>query len=247
MGAGAQAAWRGARLRTSRRAIAALTLGWCLSAMALGAPLPRQYRLDLTRPSIAKTETRLRWGCGGGSGGATEKGPVVPPPLPLRMRIISLDAAEYRPGQQVNAYLLITNVGRSPFNFPSSVDQTLIFHPGCTWAPPPGALGLHGLITLVLADQSGHEDFIASHGLYGVSSNSNSYVPLAPGDSILIKTAGKLFLQSTRLRPEGAAQLPAPPHRLTVTARLSVDDTPAFGRFSPVVSANSLRIRIVPR
>jgi hypothetical protein len=139
---------------------------------------------------------------------------------------------------------MLTNTGNEPVRIPWSVDANLVFRKDCKWLPAPGVVGLHGDITLVLEDESGQKDFIGAHGLFGVSTDPNTFRELAPGDSVLIKTGGRMNLYNITLERKKAGVSGDFPIRLTVTARFTLDDSPAFGRYRPVVSANSLRITV---
>jgi len=125
------------------------------------------------------------------------------------------------------------------------VDAGLIFSKDCKWLPGPGVVGLHGSITLVFEDESGKKDFIASHGLFGISSDPSTFRELAPGESMEIKTAGKLELYNIAMGRKSAGLSPSLPIPVTVTASFTLDDGPAFGRYRPVVSANSLRLIVL--
>jgi len=202
------------------------------------------FLLDLTEPSVQQMERERTWGCGGGSLLGTSGGVVLPPALPLGLRITSLDRNVYNIGEDVAVRLTLTNTGSVPIRIPSSVDAGLVFSKDCKWLPHPGVTGLHGIVTLVLEDGSGQKDFIAGHELFGVSSDPNTFRELAPGESMGIKTAGKMNLyniarERKKLNLSRDSAIP-----LTVTASFTMDDTPAFGGYRPVVSADALRITV---
>lgn len=224
-----------------------IALGWCLLIGRPSATLAQQFFLDLTRPIVAQTEADQSWGCGGGQSVATERGEVRPPGLPLSVRILSLSAKGYHVGDVLTSELLLTNIGTSPFRVPTTVDQGLAFDPHCKWLPKPGTTGLHGSVGLRLADSSGHFVFIGGHSLFGLSDNAATFCELAPGKSMRIKTSGKVILEYTSPIQKSLAAGKVRSVPLTVTAILTMDDTPSFGAYRPVVSANSVGVELMAR
>ena len=207
-------------------------------------PADKLLLLDLTTSEIQHVEAQFNWGCSGGSLLSTTQGIVLPPPLPLRLRIDSVTEEPYRLGQDVASQLILTNTGNESIRIPWSVDANLVFRKDCKWLPPSGVVGLHGAVTLVLEDESGHKDFIGAHGLFGIASDPATFRELAPGDSVLIKTAGRMDLYNIAIERKKAGISGDFPIRLTVTARFTLDDTPAFGRYRPAVSENKMEVSI---
>src|SRR5579872_1944908 len=119
----------------------AMTAAHCGLVGSMAVLHRHRLALDLTLPSVAQVEKGQTWGCGGGSLLSTDEGLVLPPALPLRMRILSLNAKNYRLGEELTSELLLTNVGKLPLKMPVSIDQTLVFHRDCKWLPAPGVVG----------------------------------------------------------------------------------------------------------
>lgn len=231
-------------LRRVGRIFVAVMVGWCPFALALGATGPPQLLLDLTRRSVAQTESAIRSGCGGGMSVATEKGQVPPLALPLRIRIASLNAKEYTVGEELTAHLLVRNIGSKSIRIPASVNQSLVFGPACKWQPSPGLVGLHGSIGLTIEDHSGNRGIIASHGLYAISNEPDTYRVLSPGQSIMIIIAGKVNLPNITTTPTSESHDRLNSAHLIVRATFSMDEGPVFGRYGPVVSSNHARIAV---
>jgi hypothetical protein len=147
-------------------------------------------------------------------------------------------------GEEATSELVLTNTGGGPIRIPWSVDPSLVFGKDCKWLLGPGVVGLHGSITLVLEDKSGKKDFIAGHNLFGVSCDPSTFRELAPGESMEIKTAGKVELYNIATEMRRASLPLAFPIAVTVTGSFTLDDSAAFGRYRPVASANSLRVTV---
>ena len=216
--------------------ILALVAQWAWVLASAAARGPRLV-LDLTPPSVGEAQRALTWGCTGGG-----LGPLRPPKLPLALRLTSLDRETYRLGEEAISELVLTNTGGAAVRIPWSVDASLVFSKDCRWLPRPGVVGLHGSVTLMLEDESGKRDFVAGHNLFGVSSDPSTFRELAPGETMEIKMAGKVELHNIPMGVGGAGAPACVP--VTVTANFALDDSPAFGRYSPVVSANSLRLTV---
>lgn len=149
-------------------------------------------------------------------------------------------------GQPLTANLRLTNASDDPVRVPWSVDHGIVFGKNCEWLPKPGAAGLMSTISLVLTDTGGYKQFIAGHGLYGISTSPATYRTLRPHGTLDVRMGGKIDLHDIIVQRREAGLPLALPQSFTVTAIFDWSDG-GFGKYRQVPSNNRLRVILVEK
>lgn len=175
--------------------------------------------LDLTGAELARPTGAI-----GTEGGAIS---TSPQPLPLEIRLVSLNCQELRLGQRLVLEVEVTNTGRGTFQFPRSVDLARFV---------PGNRSVTARIHLQAKRQKGVDADFAVIGLAGSEDLPETLQALEPGQKLLIRIPGSVALDGEAiddLSAKGAAP---------VNAVLAVT-TPDVGiTWAQAVSWNSLPV-----
>jgi len=202
--------------------------------------------LDLTTPEIRQLDETRTAGCGSRGGGVVTSGGVVPDPeVPLSLQLESLNQTDYKTGDEVVGVVRLTNVGSKPVIIPWNPDSEAVFGKKCEWPYKSlGATGLKASVSLLFTDEGGHNEFIASHGLYGVSKRPKTYRTLAPGQSAVVKIRGSVhFDYIIEKRREKGLEFKLP-QEFAVSGSFDLDDSSLLFPYKTVRSKNEIRVRI---
>lgn len=174
------------------------------------------------------------------AGGIAGKDDRQPPRyrLPLEVHLCPPQSVAWRSGEPIALELLIRNVGKVPFDLPSSRTDLTVFQQGETGRRtfffalrPPGA----GLI--------GSLDQIIVASLRGSSSRPDARIRLLPGESIRVRVAADLPGSAER-SPEGASRI----DYVVVCWETTLDDDRYFIRAhnisGEVISANWFSVEL---
>ena len=166
---------------------------------------------------------------------------------PLAVQLESLDRTHYKARDEVVGEVRVTNVGAKPVMIPWSPDPETVFRKNCEWRPKSlGVTAQKAMISLEFEDEAGFTQFIASHGLYGISSNAETYRKLAPHQTAVIKIWGTVdFYNMIEERRAKGLEFKLP-QKFAARARFEVDDSSFWVAYKTLRSTNQIRVRVEP-
>lgn len=204
--------------------------------------------LDLTTPNVRKTIQAQTTICGGMKGdtliGDTH---VAPSEAPLSLQVACLNHPKYTVGDEIVCEVHLTNKGWRPIAIPWSPDQETVFGKNCEWLPKAsGATGWRAMLTLEFQSRDGYKEPIASHALYGISSNAATFRTLAPKESVRIKFAGKLYFNDLIRKGKERGVKFSLPQEFVVRASFDLDDSSIFRPYDKIYSVDSFQVKVHP-
>lgn len=200
--------------------------------------------LDLNAREVRENLKAQTRGCSGGRLAAATHREVGKPELTLSLEIESLNPRHFKIDDEIVSEVRLTNIGSKPVIFPWSWDYQAVYGKNCEWPKVPEARGLRGMLRLEFDNGAGQVEFLASHGLYGISSDSGSYRWLAPNESVRIKFGAKAYLPqlvARRVKKEPGSKSP---EQYVVTASFDLDDSSLWNPYKELRSTNQIPVSI---